>query len=337
MDLSAFPRTPLCTLPTPLQPLENLSRVLGGPRLLIKRDDMTGLALGGNKGRQLEFYMGEALARGADTIITTGAVQSNHVCQTAAAAAKLGLACHVQLETRVVGKGPEYARTGNALLDRVFGAIVHFFPEGEDEAAADAAVDRIADDVREKGGRPFVIHLGSDHQPLGALGYVEAAAELAEQTAAAGIAVDAVVVPSGSASTHAGLLVGLKAIDHPARVLGMCIRRDQEAQAARVRARVAAVAEMIGRPGLVSDTDVWTDDACLGPGYGQPTPEMVEAVELMARHEGIVLDPVYTGKALAGLIGLLRQGFFQTDETVLFIHTGGIPALFAYPDLFVDS
>jgi D-cysteine desulfhydrase family pyridoxal phosphate-dependent enzyme len=340
MDLSAFPRTRLCRLPTPLEPLEGLNKELsgtgGGPRLFIKRDDMTGLAMGGNKARQLEFYLGEAVDQGADTVITTGAIQSNHACMTAAAAAKLGMACHIQLETRVPDKGPEYGLTGNALLDRVFGATLHFFPEGEDEQAADAAIDAIADEVRQKGGRPYTIHLSGDTKPLGALGYVDAAGELLEQAQAIGIDVDAIVLASGSGSTHSGLLAGLRAQGSRTRVLGICVRRDKETQKARIARRLAEVCRMIGRPDVANEDDIWLSDDYIGPGYGQSTPGMLEATALIARCEGILVDPVYTGKAMAGLIGLVREGFLKAGETVVFLHTGGVAAMFAYGDLLGD-
>ncbi len=340
MDLSAFPRTRLCNLPTPLDPLERLSKELGGPRgapsLFIKRDDMTGLAMGGNKARQLEFYLGEALEQGADTVITTGAVQSNHACMTAAAAAKLGLACHIQLETRVPNKGPEYGRTGNALLDRIFGATVHYFPEGEDEKAADDAIDAIADEIRGNGGRPYVIHLGNDPRPLGALGYIDAAGEILGQAADMGIDVDAVVLASGSGSTHSGLLTGLRAHSSKARVLGICVRRDEAGQKAKIANRLADVGRLCGQPNLVNEDDIWLSDKFLGPGYGQSTPQMLEATALLARTEGILIDPVYTGKAMSGLIGLVRDGFFKKGENVLFLHTGGLAAMFAYGDQLAE-
>ncbi len=336
MDLSAFPRARLSRLPTPLEPLDGLTRELGGPRLFIKRDDMTGLAMGGNKARQLEFYLGEAVDQGADTVITTGAIQSNHACMTAAAASKLGLACHIQLETRVPDKGPEYGLTGNALLDRILGATLHFFPEGEDEQAADAALDAIADEVRHNGGRPYTIHLGEDTKPLGALGYVDAAEEILEQAREMGIDVDAIVLASGSGSTHSGLLCGLRALGSHARVLGICIRRDKAAQKARLAKRLDAVCRMIGRPGIATEDDIWLSGDYIGPGYGQSTPKMLEATALIARCEGILVDPVYTGKAMAGLIGLVREDFFGAEETVIFLHTGGVAALFAYGDQLVD-
>lgn len=336
MDLSRFPRTKLCNAPTPLDPLKNLSKLLGGPNIFIKRDDMTGLGMGGNKARQLEFYLGEALAQGADTVISTGAIQSNHVCMTAAAAARLGLDCHIQLETRVPGKGADYAKTGNALLDRIFGATIHFFPEGEDENAADEALDTIADDLRKKGKRPYVIHLGMAHPPLGALGYVDAAQELFDQADGMGIVINAVVLASGSASTHAGMLMGIKTLETKeasnAKLYGICVRRDQASQHARVLQRTMDLGKLLGRPGAVSKDDVWVTDDYFWPSYGLPNPEMKEAIILTAREEGILLDPVYTGKSMAGVIGLIRKGFFQNNENVVFLHTGGTAALFAYGD-----
>jgi len=339
VPLTDFPRVRLAQAPTPLEDLANLSRDIGGPRLLVKRDDLTGFAMGGNKVRQAEFYLGDALEEGADTLITTGAVQSNHARVTAGAAAKYGLACHLLVEQRVPGTdaGSEYQGSGNALLQRLFGARLHPWPEGEDEAGADARLEAIAADVRAAGGRPYVIHLGPGHPPLGALGYVDAAAELLAQARDQDLAPDAVVLPSGSASTHAGLLVGLRAAGNPLRVLGVCIRRAAALQAERVLARARWAAELIGRPDVVGPADIDVTDAYLGPGYGQPTPAMIEAVGLAARREALLLDPVYTGKAMAGLLDLARSGAFPPAATVVFLHTGGAPALFAYRGLFAEA
>ena len=335
--LARHPRVDLAHLPTPLEDMEALTRLLDGPRLLVKRDDCTGLAGGGNKARQLEFYLGQAVAEGADTVITTGALQSNHVRTTAAAAGKLGMACHVQLEDRVRGRGPDYAVSGNVLLDRLFGAVIHSYPEGEDEAGADAALDALAEGVKRRGGRPYVIPLGIEHPPLGALGYVIAGLELATQAEAMRLRVGAIVTPSGSATTHAGLLVGLGAAGMTAPVIGICVRRDQVAQAARVARRAGETAALIGITDLVTTADVQVTDAYLAPGYGQPNPAMAEAVHLAARREGLILDPVYSGKTMAGLIGLVRSGAFRRDEAVIFLHTGGWPAIFGYRDLFDDA
>jgi D-cysteine desulfhydrase family pyridoxal phosphate-dependent enzyme len=317
--------------------MANLTRDLGGPRLMVKRDDCTGFALGGNKVRQAEYYIGDALDRGADTLITAGAVQSNHARVTAAAAARFGLACELQVENLAHGRGPEYMTSGNALLQRLFGARLHSYPGGENEEGADDNLERMADDVRTLGGNPYVIHLGPDHPPLGALGYVDAAGELLGQAAEQGVTIDAVVLPSGSAGTHAGMVAGLRAAGSRVRVMGICIRRDAASQAGRVLKRARMTAELIGKSDLIGADDVWVTDDYFGSGYGQPTPGMIEAVTMTAGREGLLLDPVYTGKAMAGLIGLVRAGEFDADATVVFLHTGGTPALFAYRSLFAPD
>lgn len=306
-----------------------LSARLGGAELHVKRDDCTGLAFGGNKVRQLEFDFGAALAAGADTVLITGAVQSNYVRTAAAAAAKLGLACEVQLEARVSGMTGEYERSGNVLLDRLFGATVRHFEIGEDEGAADRALDERAEAVRGSGGRPYVIHLGVEHVPLGALGYVEGAQELLDQCAS-DRSPDALVVASGSATTHAGLLVGLRLAGSRTRVYGVCVRRDRMAQHARVVRRVAMTEDLLDCPGLVLPEEIVVSDDYLGPGYGRTDPGTLEAMTLAARTEGLVLDPVYTGKAFAGLIDFVRTGAIAATERAVFVHTGGSPALFAY-------
>ncbi len=334
--LSDYPRAPLAHTPTPLEPMPNLTRLLNGPKLFVKRDDCTGLALGGNKARQLEFYFGEAQAQKADTVIITGAVQSNFVRQTAAAAAKLGMACHIQLEHRVPMTASEYEASGNVLLDRLLGPTIHYFPEGEDEAAADKALDDIADQVRADGGNPYVIHLSADHPPLGALGYVVGAGEILDQTNELGLTFDAIILPSGSAATHAGMLVGLKSRNSDIKVTGICVRRDKDQQFERVLRQAAATAEMAGCPGAVTKDDIHVTDDYLGPGYGQSTPEMIKAMTLAARQEGLILDPVYTGKSMAGLIGLVRSGYFTSAQTVLYLHTGGTPAIFGYASILDD-
>ncbi len=332
MPLTRFPRVQLAHSPTPLEAMPRLAGALGGAELWIKRDDCTGLAFGGNKARQLEYYFGEAIDRDADTVIITGAVQSNFVRQAAAAARRLGMEIEIQLENRVPHDGALYNDSGNVLLDRLLGARIHYFPEGEDEVAADANMERIADDIRARGGRPYVIHLGADHPPLGALGYIDAAKEILEQATGLGITIDEVVVATGSAATHSGLLTGLRLHGSEAAVRGICVRRAAAAQKPRVLARALELEAMAGLPKNISETDVWVSDAWFGPGYGQLTPETIEAMELTARHEGILLDPVYTGKAMAGLIGLLRGGDIGADKTTVFVHTGGTPALFAYDE-----
>ena len=327
--IARFPRARLGHAPTPLDPAPKLGGALGID-LWIKRDDCTGLAFGGNKVRQLEFHFGEAEARGADTVLVTGAVQSNLVRIAAAAARKLGMAIHIQIEDRVEGAGALYRTSGNLLLDRVLGATLHPFPEGEDEAAADAAMERRAEMLADEGRRPYVIHSAPGHPPLGGLGYVVAAEEIVEQ--APGMRFDAVVCASGSALTHAGMLVGLRALGERAPVLGICVRREAASQAARVARVAAALAAMIDCPDAFDAGDVDVSDAVLAPGYGRLSEAVREAMALAARHEGQLLDPVYTGKAMAGLIAHVRSGRIAAGSRVLFVHTGGQPALFAYAD-----
>ena len=327
--VARFPRARLGHAPTPIDAAPNLGAALGID-LRIKRDDCTGLAFGGNKVRQLEFHFGEARASGADTVLVTGAVQSNLVRIAAAAARKLGMAIHIQLEDRVADGGDLYRTSGNLLLDRVLGATLHPFPEGEDEAAADAAMERRAAALAAEGRKPYVIHSAPGHAPLGGLGYVVAAEEIVEQ--APGIGFDAVVCASGSALTHAGMLVGLRALGERAPVLGICVRRDAGRQADRVVQVASGLAAMIDCPAAFDAGDIEVSDAVLAPGYGRLNEAAREAMALAAGHEGLLLDPVYTAKAMAGLIAHVRSGRIAAGSRVLFVHTGGQPALFAYAD-----
>jgi len=328
--LTGFPRVALAHRPTPLEPMPNLSQAVGVEGLFVKRDDCTGLAMGGNKVRQLEFYLGEAVAHSASVILITGAVQSNYARCTAAAAAKLGLRCVIQFEDRVKGMASEYQLSGNVLLDRLFGAEIHTYPEGEDESGADRSLDRLAEELTALGERPYVIHLSPDHPPLGALGYVEVAGELLEQASDMDVDFRSVVVASGSAQTHAGLLVGLRAQGRgDIQVHGVCVRRRAEAQGARVLRCAQAVEELLDLRGLVGPEDVTVTDQHLGAGYGQSTRESEDAIRMAATREGLLADPVYTGKALAAMLSLARSGVFESRPAV-FIHTGGTPALFAY-------
>jgi D-cysteine desulfhydrase family pyridoxal phosphate-dependent enzyme len=331
--LRAFPRATLVSGPTPIDVASRLGEALG-LSLLIKRDDCTGLAFGGNKTRQLEFYFGKALEQGADTILITGATQSNYVRLAVAAAARLGMAAHVQLEERVPDMDAVYHGSGNVLLDDLLGATRYEYPDGEDEAGADAAVHALADRLRADGAKPYVIPLAPDNPPLGALGYVVAAAELVEQMPDLSRRVDAVVVASGSSFTHAGLLYGLRALGQSVPVHGICVRRDAAQQAPRVAQKCAEVAALLDAPAFVQDGDVHVYDGVLAPGYGRLNDATFEAMTLAARLEGLILDPTYTAKTMAGLIAQARDGTIAAGSTVLFIHTGGTPALFAYaPEL----
>ncbi len=331
MNLSRFSRVKLCHAPTALEPMTNLTRLLDGPNLYVKRDDCTGLAGGGNKTRKLEFLIGEALEQGADTVITQGAVQSNHARQTAAAACKFGLACEILLERRVPDTGPEYETTGNVLLDELYGARIGFRPGGTD---MNAAALELADEVRARGGKPYYIPGGGSNR-VGALGYVNCALELLQQANDTGLRIDTIVHGTGSAGTQAGLVAGLEGCNSGIAVLGISVRQPKEKQEEAVYRLASETAEYLGiKTGLARDSVV-ADDGYVGPGYGQPTASMVEAVQMAARHEGLLLDPVYSGKGMAGLIGLIRQGAFAKGQNVVFLHTGGSAALFAYRDVLL--
>lgn len=326
MMLSRFPRVSLAHLPTPLEHLPRLSAELGGPEIWVKRDDCTGLATGGNKTRKLEFVMGAALAEGADTIITVGAVQSNHVRQTAAACCRLGLRCEVLLEHRVEDPDDDYRDSGNVLLDRLFGARLREFAAGTD---FDRAMSEVADEVRRDGGKPYLVPGGASNR-IGALGYVNCALELVNQANERGLVVDHLVSATGSAGTQAGLIVGLEAMHAKVPLLGIGVSAPRDVQEEKVFALATETAAYIGAPGCVAREDVMANCDYVGAGYGVPTRAMNDAVLMLARLEGLLFDPVYSGKALAGLIDLVRSGAFDGASNIVFLHTGGSAALFAY-------
>ena len=330
MKLARFPRVRLTHAPTPLEPMPRLSAALGGPKLWIKRDDCTGLATGGNKTRKLEYLMGEALAQKADVVITQGATQSNHARQTAAAAARLGVACEIVLEDRTGIAAPDYRISGNVLLDRLFGAVLQHVPGGSD---MDAAMAARADELRAQGRRPYVIP-GGGSNAVGALGYVTSALELVEQANVTGLDIDLVVTATGSTGTQAGLVAGLDGCRSGIPVLGICVRSPKAAQEDKVFALAQRTADLLGVPGTVARERVVANSDYVGGGYGVPTDGMIEALELVARTEGIVLDPVYSGKAMAGLIDLVRRGQFARDDNIVFMHTGGAVGLFGYVHAF---
>ena len=313
-------RVTLAHLPTPLEPMDRFSEWLGGPRVLVKRDDLTGLALGGNKARKLEYLCAEAIAAGCDTLVTGGGHQSNHVRMTAAAANKLGLDCHLAM-----GSHEPSTYTGNLVLDVVLGATLHF-TGSQAYYETESAIEKLAAELSADGRRPFAIPIGGA-SVTGATAYVAAADEMVEQ---AGDPIDWVVVADGSGGTHAGLVAGL---DASTRVLGVDVgtRPDLDEVVPRLAAEAATRA---GRS--APEADVVVDYDHYGEGYGAVTEETVAAVRELARLEGLVLDPVYTGKAMAGLIAWARAGRFTAADTVVFWHTGGAVALFAkqYADTF---
>ena len=334
--VAALPRVSLAHLPSPLHALPNLSRQIGNISVSVKRDDCTGLAMGGNKARHLEFYLGDARQAGADCLLITGAVQSNYVRMTAAAARQMGMDCHVQLEERVPGVDATHRRSGNVLLNRLFGATIHSYSEGENESGADRQLETIAAQLRLEGKRPYVIHLGANHPPRGALGYVDAAAEILSQLSKQSLRVDDIVIPSGSSHTHTGLLFGLRALGSSIRVTGICVRRDAEQQHDRVADCAEKLAELIGIANVVNDDDIQIYDGSLAPGYGRASASVWRAIITTAQAEGLLLDPVYSGKAMAGLLALAAADYFKPSANVLFVHTGGVPVLFAYETAFSE-
>jgi len=317
-----LPRIPLGHLPTPLEELPRLTRALGGPRLFIKRDDQTGLATGGNKTRKLEFAVADALDQGADTLITMGGVQSNHTRQTAAAAARCGLRCVVVL------RGHEPAVwNGNLLLDHLLGAQVVFSGDRTREAVA----EEVAAQARAAGSRPYLIPVGASNA-VGAAGFVAALEELDAQAKERALRVDRVVFASSSFGTQAGLCVGAKAVGFRGQLAAIAIDSRRDELQAGVAAIATATIRRLGWEMAFGPAEVVAYDSYLGGGYAVMGEPEREAISLVARSEGILLDPVYTGRAMAGLIDLIRTGTFGKDETIVFWHTGGAAALFAYAD-----
>jgi D-cysteine desulfhydrase len=337
MDLSRFPRRRYTTGATPLEFLPNFTRALSpdgqGPNIWIKRDDMLGLFPGGNKTRKLEFLVADALAKGADTLITCGAPQSNHCRITLAAAVKEGLKCRFVIEERVPGSYSEDA-SGNHFMFRLMGVeAMTVVPAGSNMAAAMQAV---ADELAAQGRKGYII-AGGGSNALGGLGYVACAQELQQQFFEQGVQIDRVVVGSGSSGTHGGLLAGFLGNHINIPIVGIGVSRDPADQEPLVYKEAQAVADLLGlgltipREAVVSVGGFWQ------PKYSIPNAKMVEDVQMLARTEAILLDPVYTGKIMAGLIGLVRQGFFKPGENVLFLHTGGLPSLHAYESVVLGK
>ena len=322
--LARFSRLELVPSPTPLEKLERLSRQLGRD-VFVKRDDITPFALGGNKVRKLEFLAADALAQRADTLVTAGAIQSNHVRQTAALAARLGLGCVALLENPIGTSDSNYLGNGNRLLLDLFGTEVELVPNLDN---ADELLAATGERLRAAGKRPYLVPIGGSNA-LGALGYVRAGLELAEQIKASGEHFSAVVLASGSAGTHAGLALALEHALPGTRVVGVTVSRPDATQRPKVEGLLQRTAELLGVPvpaGL--KVELW--DQYFFPRYGEPNAGTLAAMRQVASHEGLLLDPVYTGKAFAGLLDGIAKGAFEGDGPVLFLHTGGSPALFAY-------
>jgi D-cysteine desulfhydrase len=323
VDIHKLPRVHLNFLPTPLVELKRLANLLGGPRIFVKRDDLTGLALGGNKTRKLEFLLGEAVDQGCDAVITGGAIQSNHCRQTAAAAAAVGLECHLALG----GEEPALP-DGNLLLDYLFGAIVHWC--GEQRKGEQ--IPEIAAELRSRGRRPYIIPYGGSNS-IGAIGFVAAMSEVKEQLLKQNNNVDYVIFASSSGGTHAGIVVGIDIGHLPMKAIGIGIDKreaDEPPYEAELAVLANQIAEKLGIESRYTASKFEMRYEYLGGGYGVVGDLEREAIRLLAKHEGILLDPVYTGRAMGGLIDMVRNREFTSGETVLFWHTGGTPALFAY-------
>lgn len=333
MHLARFPRLRFAHLPTPLEPMARLSRELGAD-VWIKRDDCTGVSTGGNKTRKLEFLMAEAEAQGADMVMTQGATQSNHARQTAAFAARLGMACHILLEDRTGYDDANYNANGNVLIDHLHGATTELFPGGHDMPGE---MERAAEAQRAEGRRVYVIP-GGGSNPVGALGYANCALEIVAQANEMRLRIDRIVHATGSSGTQAGLVAGLGAINAGIPLLGIGTRAPRERQEMMVHDLAVRTAELIGAPGAVRREDVIANTDYVGEGYGLPTEGGLDAIRMFAELEGILLDPVYSGKGAAGLIDLIRRGEIGADgERIVFLHTGGSVGLFGYDWAFDRS
>jgi L-cysteate sulfo-lyase len=331
MHLARYPRLHFAHLPTALEPMTRISEALGGPNLWIKRDDCTGLSSGGNKTRKLEFLMADAVEKKADTIITQGATQSNHARQTTAIAAKLGMECHILLEDRTGYTDDAYVFNGNVLLDQLHGATISSRPANTD---MNAAMDELAQSLKDDGKNPYIIPGGGSNE-IGALGYVNAAIELMTQANDRSLKIDHLVHATGSSGTQAGLVLGMEGMNSGIPVYGVGVRAPKQKQEEMVYNLAQRTADFMGlNPDIVAREKVVANSDYVGDGYGLPTEAMSEAVKMLAQYEGILLDPVYSGKGFSGLIDLIRKGHFKKGENVVFLHTGGSISLFGYPQVF---
>lgn len=330
--LTRFPRVALLEGDTPIQHLSRLSALpeLNGCNLYVKRDDLTGLGGGGNKLRKLEFLLGEALAEGADTLVTWGGLQSNHARLTAAVAARQGLPCELILMPSSIRTDDDFRLNGNVLLDGLFGATLHQLPLG---AAPDAfAAERVAT-LRQQGKKPFVMPLGGS-SPTGCLGYAACAGEILRQTDAFGVKFDRIIVPNGSSGTQSGLLAGLVLAGSSMQVTGYSVLGTAEQTLATTREKTRHVLQLLAPSEALDEARVRVDGSQRGDAYGAPTEAMLAATRLLASHEGLLTDPVYGGKAFAGLLASIRQGEIPSGSNVLFLMTGGLPGVFAYREAY---
>ena len=324
-DLLKFPKVEFAHLPSPLEELPRLSKFLGGPKILIKRDDCSGLAMGGNKARKLEYLIADALNKGFDTVVTGGTIQSNHCRQTAAAAVKFGLRCILVLAPSWIE-----GQNGNILLDRILGAEVVLCDHGQ---PWEEKYTEIETEIINQGHSPYVIPTGGSNA-LGSLGYIAMINELLNQSEICGHHVNYVVSATGSGGTQAGMVAGTKLNKSSIGIVGISVGRKKEESIARVSTVIEEIGILLNQPLPLKAGDVEVHDEYTGQGYGVPTMEGLAAIESTARLEGVILDPVYTAKAMVGLMELIRKGRFVDSDLVVFLHTGGTPALFSYVDHF---
>ncbi|MBG73826.1 MAG: D-cysteine desulfhydrase [Chloroflexi bacterium] len=334
MQLSKYPRVKLIHSPTPLEYLENLTKHLGGPDIYIKRDDCTGLAFGGNKSRKLEFLIGDALKNKADVVITAGAVQSNHCRQTAAAATKFGMEC-------IIVAKPSWSKeyNGNLFLDELLGAKLVLLEEDNEaldqggKLSMEETIENLMADLKTKGKNPYYIPVGGSNS-IGSLGYISMTMELIAQANEMGIEIGSMVAASGSGGTQTGMILGADVEKSGIQTVGMAISSDATVVIPKLKDLCNQTSEYYELGLSYEEKDIIFNDNYIGEGYGIPSEEMIEAVKLLARKEGIILDPVYSGKAFAGMVDLIKKGYFDKSKAVVFIHTGGTPALFVYSDSF---
>lgn len=330
--LAAYPRVALLEGPTPIQKLSRLSRAaeLHGCNLYVKRDDLMGLGGGGNKLRKLEFLLGEALAEGADTLVTWGGFQSNHARLTAAVAARHGLACELILTPSAVRSDDDFCHNGNVLLDGLFGAKVHRLPRG---LTPDSYAGELLSALKSQGKKPFLIPLGGS-SPRGSLGYVACAGEILRQADALGVQFERIIIPNGSAGTHSGLQAGLALARSSTEVIGYSVLATEEQATAATLSKTRETLQLLDPSASLMESAITVDGSQRGDAYGAPTESMLEAVRLLASVEGLLTDPVYGGKAFAGLLAAVRQGDYPPGSNLLFVMTGGLPGLFAYRSAF---
>lgn len=330
--LAAYPRATLLEGPTPIQKLSRLSQMpeMNGCNLYVKRDDLTGLGGGGNKLRKLEFLLGEALAEGADTLVTWGGFQSNHARLTAATAARQGLACELILTPSAVRGDDDFCHNGNVVLDALFGATIHRLSRG---VAPDTFAAELVDTLKAQGKKPFVMPLGGS-SPRGSLGYAACAAEILSQADALDIQFDQIIVPNGSAGTHSGLLAGVTLAQSSTKIFGYSVLATEEQASALTLEKTRQVLQLLDPSTALADSAINVDGSQRGDAYGAPTEAMLEAVRLLASREGLLTDPVYGGKAFAGLLAAVRRGDYPAGSNLLFVMTGGLPGIFAYRTAF---